>query len=97
MCARASVEGCAYVYIHGVLCTSAGIATVHRMTFSLSMRPERRAKVQQEAFRHATRRLESGKVFLHFLRFVTFEHISIRPTLASLSGNPDIARAARST
>ncbi len=34
---------------------------------------------------------------LHFLRDRTFEHMSIKPTLASLSGKPEIARAAVST
>lgn len=32
-----------------------------------------------------------------FLRLITFEHISIKPVFASLSGKPEIARAALST
>ena len=34
---------------------------------------------------------------IHFLLFMTFEHISIKPTLASLSGNAEIALVALST
>lgn len=33
----------------------------------------------------------------HFLRFMTFEHMSISPALASLSGKNEMARAALST
>ena len=33
----------------------------------------------------------------YFLRLITFEHISIKPTFASLSGKLEIARAALST
>ena len=50
-------------------------------------------KQQVECTTHETLNIELS----YFLRFITFVHMSSKPTLASLSGKPDIALAALST
>ena len=51
----------------------------------------------QEERAERTTRVAATLAIAYFLLFITFVHISSSPTLASLSGNTEIARAALST